>query len=103
FTITASNGVDPDATQIFTLTVNEAPTITSVDATTFTVGAFDAFTIATSHSFPTPTVLRIPAGSLPGGVSFTNNGDGTATISGTPDAGTGAMYSLTTTASNALA
>ena len=38
-TITAANGVSPDATQSFTLTVDEAPAITSADATTFTVGS----------------------------------------------------------------
>ena len=32
------NGVGPDATQTFTLTVNEAPAITSADDTTFTIG-----------------------------------------------------------------
>ena len=38
-TITATNGVLPDATQSFTLTVrHQAPAITSADTTTFTVG-----------------------------------------------------------------
>ena len=38
FTFTASNGVAPIATQSFTLTVNEAPNITSANNTNFTVG-----------------------------------------------------------------
>ncbi len=37
-TLKASNGVSPNATQSFTLTVDAAPAITSADATTFTVG-----------------------------------------------------------------
>ena len=37
-TITANNGVTPDATQTFTLTVNAAPAITSAASTTFTEG-----------------------------------------------------------------
>ena len=40
------------------------------------------------------------AGSLPTGVSFTDNGDGTATLAGTPAAGTGGSYPLTLTATN---
>ena len=37
-TIGASNGVSPDASQSFTLTVDAAPSITSADAATFTRG-----------------------------------------------------------------
>lgn len=37
-TITASNGVSPDATQSFTLTVDEQPSINSSDQTALTVG-----------------------------------------------------------------
>ena len=35
FTVDATNGVSPDATQTFTLTVDEAPSITSANSTTF--------------------------------------------------------------------
>jgi hypothetical protein len=35
-------------------------------------------------------------------VTFTDNGDGTATLSGTPAAGTGGIYDLTFTASNGI-
>lgn len=38
-TITASNGVAPNDTRSFTLTVNDAPKINSPASTTFTVGA----------------------------------------------------------------
>src|SRR5207302_838656 len=37
-TFTASNGVGSNATQSFTLTVNQAPAVTSGTSTTFTVG-----------------------------------------------------------------
>ena len=37
---------------------------------------------------------------MPSGVNFTDNGDGTATLSGTPAAGTGGTYQFTITAAN---
>jgi len=100
-TITASNGVLPNATQNFTLTVNDAPAITSADHTTFTVGTPGTFTVTTTPGTPSSTTLT-KTGTLPSGVTFTDNGDGTATIAGTPAAGTGGSYSLTITASNGV-
>ncbi|MDQ1741215.1 MAG: large repetitive protein, partial [Pseudonocardiales bacterium] len=97
-TIKASNGVAPDATQAFTLTVNQAPDITSADHTTFTVGTAGSFTVTTSPAADTVTQTT---GTLPSGVSFTDNGDGTATLAGTPAAGTGGVYTLTFKATNA--
>ena len=101
-TITASNGVTPDATQNFSLVVNApaAPAITSAATTTFTVGAAGAFNVATSGS-PTPTLTE--TGALPPNVTFVDNGDGTATLSGTPAAGAQGNYSITITASNGVA
>ena len=52
-TITAANGVLPDATQSFTLTVDQAPAITSADNTTFTTATLGTFTVTTT-GFPTP-------------------------------------------------
>src|SRR5207244_3545550 len=98
---TASNGISPDATQSFTLTVNEAPSISSADSATFQVGAAGSFTVTTGHSFPTAITLS-ETGALPSGVTFTDNQDGTATLSGTPLAGSGNAYSLSLTASNGI-
>ena len=47
-TITANNGISPAASQSFTLTVDQAPAITSAAATTFTVGSAGTFTVTTS-------------------------------------------------------
>ena len=99
FTITASNGVLPDATQSFTATVNASPQITSADHTTFAVGAAGTFTVTTISGFPPATTIT-ESGSLPTGVSFTDNGDGTATLAGTPAAGTAGSYPLTLRAGN---
>ena len=51
-TITATNGVLPDATQSFTLTVDQAPAITSADNTTFTTGTLGTFTSRPPASRP---------------------------------------------------
>src|SRR6266852_1222638 len=98
-TITASNGVGSPANQGFTLTVNstQAPVITSASTTTFTVGTAGSFTVTTTGS-PTPSLTE--TGALPSGVTFVNNGNGTATLSGTP--ASGGTYSLTITASNGV-
>ncbi|HST47479.1 beta strand repeat-containing protein [Jatrophihabitans sp.] len=98
-TITASNGVAPDSTQSFTLTVNSAPSITSADHTTFAVGSAGSFTVTTNPGVPAATTLT-ETGSLPSGVSFTDNGDGTATLAGTPATGTGGSYALSIKAQN---
>jgi subtilisin-like proprotein convertase family protein len=98
-TITASNGVAPNATQSFTLTVKQVPAITSANATTFTVGSAGTFTVTTTGSSP---MTLGEAGALPSGVTFVDNGNGTATLSGTPAAGTDGTYNLLFTASNGV-
>ncbi len=100
FTITASNGVGSDATQTFTLSVDQAPAITSADNTTFTVGQAGSFTVNTT-GFPAPA-LSDGNYSLPAGVTFTDNGDGTATLAGTPTGNVGGTYSFTITADNSV-
>jgi len=100
-TITAGNGVTPDPTQSFTLTVTAVPSITSADHTTFTAGSAGSFTVTSADAFPAATTLT-ETGALPSGVTFTDNGDGTATLAGTPAAGTGGSYPLTLTATNTV-
>jgi Putative Ig domain/Bacterial Ig domain/FG-GAP-like repeat/FG-GAP repeat len=97
-TFIAANGVLPDATQSFTLNVNQAPAITSAASATFTIGVAGSFTVTTS-GFPAPS-LAIGGAALPSGLNFTDNGTGTGTLSGTPAAGTGGTYAITFTASN---
>ncbi len=99
FDIFAKNGITPNSKQLFTLTVNEAPGITSNKKTTFTVGQLGTFTVKTS-GYPNPALSE--SGALPSGVTFTNNGDGTATLAGTPAVGTGNTYPFTITASNGV-
>jgi Putative Ig domain len=101
-TFTASNGVGTAATQSFTLAVsrvNQAPLITSADSTTFSGGGSGSFTV-TAAGAPTPSLTEI--GTLPAGVTFQDNGNGTATVSGTPALRTGGTYSLTFIATNGV-
>jgi hypothetical protein len=93
-TLTAENGISPNATQTFTLTVNQVPAITSASSTSFQVGAAGTFTV-TATGYPAPTFSQ--TGTLPSGVTFNTS---TGVLSGTPVAGTGASYSLTFTATN---
>src|SRR5205085_6623424 len=86
---TATNGIAPTATQSFTLTVNQAPAIGSASGVTFTTAISASFAITTT-GYPTATVAR--GGSLPTGVSFTPNANGTGTLAGAPAAGTGGVY-----------
>ena len=97
-TITAANGTTPDATQAFTLAVNEAPGFTSAADATFVVGTNATFTVLTS-GYPHAALSDGNAG-LPAGVSYIDNQNGTATVSGTPAAGTAGSYPLTITAAN---
>ena len=98
-TIKATNAVS-SATQSFTLTIGSAPAITSADHATFVQGAAGSFTVTTTGN-PAPALSR--TGSLPSGVSFTDNGDGTATLTGTPAAGTAGSYPISIKATNAVA
>jgi hypothetical protein len=76
-----------------------APVITSATATTFSVGKKGSFTvIATGAPVPDLSIT----GPLPAGVVFTDKGYGTATLSGTPSAGTGGSYPITIEASNGV-
>lgn len=99
-TITANNGITPNAQQTFTLTVNEAPSITSADADTFQTGVADSFGVTTS-AYPAPTITVL-SGSLPSGVTLTDHGNGTASLAGTPAAGTGGVWPFTIRASNGV-
>jgi len=91
--ITAANGASPNPTQSFTLTVNQALAITSLNSTTFAVGAAGSFSV-TASGYPTPTFTE--SGPLPSGVTFSSAG----VLSGTPVAGSGGTYSIVITAAN---
>ncbi len=85
---TVSGGSAPQA---FTLTVvPAAPTFTSATTTTCQVSQACSFTVTTTGA-PAPAIT----GSVPpSGLALVDNNDGTATLSGTPTAGTGGIKNL---------
>jgi hypothetical protein len=85
------------ASQTFTLTVGRGPQFTSPSsATARTDEPFTFQVVATGP--PTPTITR--TGTLPTGLTFVDNGDGTATVAGTPGPNSYGSYQLTFTATN---
>jgi hypothetical protein len=85
------------ATQTLTIQVAQAPHFTSARSTSFANGTPSSFTVTTT-GYPAPAITE--TGALPPGVTFTDNGDGTATLAGTPGGGA-ATYRLSLTAKNA--
>jgi hypothetical protein len=96
-TITATNGISPVATQTLIIEVSSAPAITSAGADTVTLGQAFSFPVTTT-GFPAPSLGW--TGTLPAGVTFTDNHNGTGTLSGTPTSvGTTALTLLAANAS----
>lgn len=79
------------------VTVQQPPALTSAASTTAVVGHASSFTVTTT-GYPAPAIAE--SGALPSGLTFHDNGDGTATLGGTPAAGSAGTYPLTLTASN---
>ena len=73
---------------------------TSNPADTASFGVPFSFTVTTTGS-PSPKITK--AGKLPPGVGFTDNRNGTATISGTPTGSAAGIYPLTLIAKNKTA
>ncbi len=94
-TIKATNA-NGSPTQSFTLTNSQAPTITSANTASFTVGTNSTYTITTT-GYPAPTITE--QGTLPAGLTFTDNGNGTGSISGSTTAN-GGTYPVTIQATN---
>ncbi|HEY5098133.1 MAG TPA: fibronectin type III domain-containing protein [Acidimicrobiales bacterium] len=87
----------PTHSTTFSLTVNTPPAITSATSTTFTQGVSGTFTVTATGS---PTLVLSESGALPTGVTFTDNGNGSATLAGKPASGSNASYPITLGASN---
>jgi streptogramin lyase len=101
FTIIASNGTSGSPVQqAFSLTVTTATSLPSIDSSygyTDSYGVPFTFTVNTI-GYPPPSLKK--TGTLPAGVKFTDNGDGTATLSGTPSGAAAGIYPLIFTAKN---
>jgi len=82
------------------VTAAEGPAFTSADNTSFDVSFPGNFNITATGNPSTMTISL--SGALPSGVTFTNNGDGTASLGGTPAVGTSGTYNLILTANNGV-
>jgi hypothetical protein len=94
--IVGANETGQTAIQHFVLTVTtatSAPAITSEAETEQSLQLPFSFTVTTS-GYPAPTLTK--TGALPAGVTFVNNGDGSATVAGTPT--TGGLFTVKVTA-----
>jgi hypothetical protein len=93
----ATNASNSTATLNLALTVNAAtaPVFGALPVADFVLGAMGSVAI-TASGFPTPSITE--TGTLPAGLTFVDNGNGTALLSGTPTA-TGTA-TLTLTAAN---
>ena len=92
-TFTATNGVGADAVQSFTLTVNQAPAITSANTATFVLNAAGTTFQVVMTGFPAPTV-SVTTGTLPTGLTLSSAG----LLSGTPTQS--GSFPVTLTATN---
>ncbi len=96
-TLHASNGVAPDASQPFTLTVVQAPAFSSAASTTFHVGMPGSFQV-TGTGYPADFTVTTTGATLPAGVTLTAQG----LLSGTPAAMSGGTYALELLLSNGV-
>jgi hypothetical protein len=92
FTVVASNGMPPDATQSVTLVINASPTITSTAPPAGQINSAYSHTFTATGS-PTPT-FSLQSGSLPPGLSLLSTG----VLSGIPT--TIGSFTFTVIASN---
>ena len=96
-TVTGTAQSASGTARLFISAVNQAPAIATPASATFRAGRAGRFTI-TATGLPTPSLIA--SGRLPAGIRFHDHGNGTATLSGTPAAGTAGAYRLTITARN---
>ena len=98
-TVTNPDGQAVTANSLITVTgTATAPTISSANGRTFTVGTSSSFTVTTTGT-PVPGIVRTGV-ALPSAVTFVDNANGTGTLAGTPAAATGGTYAISFTASN---
>ncbi|WP_116127175.1 T9SS type A sorting domain-containing protein [Lewinella sp. IMCC34183] len=93
---TAEDSYTETTTHEVSILVNTTPTFTSTPVTMATVGQPYTYAItAEDPDIPFGDMLEIIGLNLPGWLTLTDNGDGTATLSGTPATGDIGTYDLT--------
>jgi autotransporter-associated beta strand protein len=97
FTVTVGNGINPDATQAFTLIVNQPPEFTNVNNAETFYGVPFNFQY-TSSGYPTTFSYVVTAGALPSGLTLTSGG----LLSGTVTPGVQGTFPFTVSSSNGI-
>ncbi len=82
-TVTATNGISPNANQVYSLTIGQPPAITNGPPPAATTVNTAYTFIYTTTGFPAPTLV-VTAGGLPTGLSLSSSGaiTGTTTLAG---------------------
>jgi hypothetical protein len=99
-TIAASAKNQTTSIQKLMITVDNAPVFKSRATDLVHTGTGFSYAITTAHGYPVPTITT--ASTLPGGVTLTDNQNGTADLTGTPDPNAGGVYPITITATNGI-
>ena len=98
-TITVTVKGQTPGTQQMMITVDNAPVFKSKSKDTVHTGTLFSYPITTAYGYPIPTLT---SSALPSGVMLVDNGNGTGSLTGTPDPTTGGVYSITLTATNGV-
>ena len=96
--LTASN-VAGSTLQVLAIAVQRPAGLSSGKPPAATTGRHYSFTV-TTFGYPVPAITEL--GALPAGLTFRPDGNGKATISGVPGAGSGGVDKISVTASNLL-
>ncbi len=89
-TITASNGIAPDYSQAFTLTIVELPSVTASSSTTFQLGVPGSVPLQVTGNPPVTSVILYA--DSPSWLSVTLTASGQWELTGTPPAGSAGTY-----------
>ena len=90
-TITASNGIAPDYSESFTLTVVQLPVITGPSSASFEVGVPGSVPLQVNNGNPPGTTVGIDSDFV-SWLSATQNSSGGWQLTGTPPAGSAGLY-----------
>ncbi|HEY5515952.1 MAG TPA: putative Ig domain-containing protein [Pengzhenrongella sp.] len=99
--LTADNGILDPVTADIEITVREPVTMVHATSGALREGVPATIDVATRSGWPTATTLRVD-GTLPDGLRFVDDGDGTGRVVGTPAAGTAGRWSVTLVADNGV-
>lgn len=100
-TLTADNGVLSPATATMTVTVREPVAEVVVPVANLRVGTPAVVTVRAQGGWPAPAALSVE-GTLPSGLRFVDQGDGTGQVVGTPAAGTTGSWQVTIVGDNGV-